>query len=163
MSENLKAIIGTIKSSKKGSVIIVLVLFAVGFALLFADRLPKNTKGTASDNSYEDYAATLEEKIQNIATGMGLKCEVSVVLEGGGKNVYLDTKKVASATKEEGYVVIKNESGGEAGLLVTTQNPGVCGVAAVLHGATETQCKQFKESVAALLNIRYAKINVIIA
>ena len=66
MSENLKALIGKIKTSKKGSVIIVLVLFAVGFALLFADRLPKNTEGTSSQNSYEDYAATLEEKIQNI-------------------------------------------------------------------------------------------------
>ena len=163
MSENLQDLIGKIKISKKSSVIIILVLFLAGFALLFADRLPKNEQDTNNDDSFEDYAELLEEKIQNISLGMGLKCEVSVVLEGGGRKVYLDTKKVAAAGKEEGYVVIKNESGGEAGLLVTTQNPGICGVAAVLHGATENQCKQFKESVAALLNIRMAKINVIIA
>lgn len=163
MNDLLKELTRKIKTSKKGVAVIVAALFVLGFTLLFADRLPKNQPQENSADSFDNYAKTLEEKIKNIASGMGLECEVSVVLETGGRNIYLDTKKTASYSTEEGYVVIKNESGGETGLLVTTQNPTVAGVAAVLHGATSRQSEQFKESVAALLNIRCAKINVIVA
>lgn len=159
MKEQIKQLL----NSKKAVNALIIALIALGALILASAYLPKGDKKKEEAGLSDDqYSAALEQKIAKIASDItGREASATVTLENGSEYIYLDTQKTGSDKSEQDYIIVKEEGGGENGLLVTEKMPQVRGVVVIAGGADKQQCEAIKESVMALLNLRSSKVCVL--
>lgn len=129
----------TVFSDEKKRVNLLLCAGLAGLLLLaFSTWIPSDpdTKEVYSQSDSEelpqDYAAQLEQKLQDIIAqveGVGA-VRVMVTLQTGQENVYAtDTQTTSEGLQTENHVILSDD-----GLVETTRTPQVLGVAVVCEG-----------------------------
>ena len=147
---------------KKKTNLIIIALVVLGGIFMFSSIFEKEESKVKETIDYTQYIASLEEKIEGIASQIiGSTAQANLTLETGTEYVYLDQNTIEEQKNEQSYIVIDDASGGEKALIVTEKMPQIRGVVVVAIGANDLQTEAIKSSVAALLNIRSSKISVI--
>ncbi len=135
---------------------------------------------TATENEFYEYAAYLEQELEDILSqmkGVG-KVAVMITLEGSGELiVHQDETIVSSATTEtdsqggsrtvqqkdlQGKTVYEKDEQGESPYVVQTKLPKVSGVLIVAEGAGDGNIKKSITQIAeALLDVEVHKVTVV--
>lgn len=168
--ENLK----NLKIGKKNIVLVVsailIIILLLTSEFLTADTTENISKENTEVYSYQYIEKTekeLEALLENIS-GAG-EVKVMITLENCYENVFAkgytaknDNKTDSQKSEsEEEYIIIKNGSNTEEGLVVKVYEPTVKGVAVLAQGAGNTQVKTaITETVCALFDISTAKVSV---
>ncbi len=169
MKEKLKALLG----SKKGGQILFIVGI-IGIVLIYLSTFLKNTEPEAvkeeSKFSYEEYSAYLEIQVKEIVAAISgdINSVVAITLNSGPKNVYAEDKKQQNKTEEKekseesehNYIIVKDSSGAEHPLTVTTELPSVRGVAIVCGPIGEATAEKIKSAVMAAFDITSREIYI---
>ncbi len=154
-------------------------ILLIGLAGLFGGRQAEKPEIAASRVSTEDYAAALEEKLQNTVArirGAG-RCSVMVTMEQGAEYVYatgektsVDTSQTSEdsrfstgsrASGEETYILISTKEGDQP-LLLTELAPRVKGVVVVCSGGGDAVVADtIKRTVATAVDVSMNRICVV--
>ena len=161
-----------LKSKKTGKLLFIAGL--VGIVLIYASTLlPERQEKipSAKDEifSEEEYLLSLEENIKQIVDAICLDSSaiVSVTLDTGITYEYADELKQNKAEEEsktskeseQKLIIVKDSSGAETPLLITSHMPSVRGVA-IICNANERQIEEIKKAVTAALDINSRKIYI---
>ena len=157
------------------------VLIAVGAILLLFSFVPeKKTNETASVvYTSEQYITDTEKKLKKIISEMLGTNNISVMitLNNSVENVFADSTKIntditenlgggdskteQSDSKENQYIIIKDENGNEQALVVTQIMPQIRGVLVVCPNGNNTVIKEMvKGAVVTVLDISSKKVCV---
>ncbi len=161
----------------------IYILAVVGMIFLLISFIPKNkeaTLPTAGIYTSEEYIYDTEQKLKKIISEMLGSDDVSVMitLNNSVENVYADTTKVntdktenmgtddtkteQSDSKENEYIIIKDENGNEQALIVTQVMPQIRGVLIVCPNGNNSVVKEsVKSAVVTVLDISSKKVCVI--
>lgn len=170
MKEKISELLKGKKSGKvlfiAGIVGIVLIYISSVFPNEEVKNLPKNEEVSFST---EEYKNTVEEDIRRIVFAVcgDNSSVVTVTLDSGITYEYADEIKQNNAedqTKtskesEQTYIIVKDSSGAETPLIITSHMPEIRGVA-VICNATEQETEQIKNAVTAAFNINSRKIYI---
>lgn len=162
-----------LKGKKTGKLLFVAGI--VGIVLIYASTIIPNNKDVklpeSEDESFsvKEYKNSLEEDIKQIVLAVcgDSASVVTVTLDSGITYEYADEVKENNAedeTKtskesEQTYIIVKDSSGAETPLLITSHMPEIRGVA-VICNATEEETEKIKNAVTAALNISSRKIYI---
>lgn len=169
MKEKLKSFI---KDKKSGKLLFIAGL--VGIVLIYASTLIPEREKTPSDLKdacvlEEEYRCRLEENIKDIVKAVCLDSSaiVTVTLDTGMTYEYADEIKQnkaedenkTSSDSEQKLIIVKDSSGAETPLLITSHMPRVRGVA-IICNANETKKEEIKKAVTAALDINSRKVYI---
>lgn len=172
MGEKLNQIKSLIFKDKKVLLLVVLSLIGILFLLITEfsaanDKENQEVKTVSTDEYAEKMESKLEEIISSV-DGAG-ETVVMVTLDSGEENIY--AKEIKSDEDSKGddksnkyeyeYVVVKNGSSTESGMLLKVIEPGVRGVAIVCDGGDNASVREnIINTVSAVLDIKTNKISV---
>ena len=172
MGERIEKIKTVIKNDKK--ILVILILAVLGIVILIISEfagVSEKSDVTKSQNTSEEYAEVIEKKLSEIITsidGAG-KTKVMVTVETGEENVFAKEVKTSEENDEKEnrtdyeyeYVVIKNGTSSENGMLLKVIEPDIRGVAVVCSGGDNAAVKEnIINTVSAVLDIKTNKISV---
>lgn len=161
-----------LKSKNTGKLLFIAGL--IGIVLIYASTLlPEKQEKlpSAREESFseEEYRLSLEENVKQIVNAVCLDGEavVSVTLDTGITYEYADEQKQNKAEEEtkvskeseQKLIIVKDSSGAETPLLITSHMPSVRGVA-IICNASEGQKEEIKKAVTAALDINSRKIYI---
>ncbi len=147
----------------------------LGILLIFVSTLfpkeqtnPSKTPETAFTE--EEYRAVLETDIRELVSGIcgDTSPVVKITLETGivyeyadeiKKNNAADSQKT-SEESEKNYVTVKDQSGNELPLVITSHMPQIRGVAVICNAKNEDVVSKIEQAVCAALNISARKIYI---
>ncbi len=172
--EKYKEVLQKILSEKKNVVLIICSFVAI-ILLLFSelsseDNEKENSEpcmGIAADEYIEIQEEKLEKLLESI-DGAG-NVEVMITLESCYENVYLKDSAVKtesnesdfSKEQEDKYIITKNTTNDQGGLIIKVYEPVVKGVAVVAEGGDNEKIKMaVLETVSAVFNINSSNISV---
>lgn len=165
-------LVNFIKTPKSGKLLFIAGL--VGIVLIYASTLipeKENPSSKAQETSVleEEYRSGLEEKIKEIVKAVCLDSSaiVTVTLDTGITYEYADEIKQnkaedeskTSSDSEQKLIIVKDSSGAETPLLITSYMPRVRGVA-IICNANETKKEEIKKAVTAALDINSRKVYI---
>lgn len=172
MGEKIGKIKNLLMKDKKIFVLFVLAVIAIAFLAIseFAENDKNKTDGEVSVST-EEYAERIEEKLTYLISSVEGAGEtvVMVTLDAGEENVYakeIKTDEEVNGDKESNnyeyeYIVIKNGSSSESGLLLKVIEPDIRGVAVVCDGGDNASVREnIINTVSAVLDIKTNKISV---
>lgn len=172
MGEKLEKVRKLISRDKKISVLLLLALLAVVFLIIieFADS-EKSEDVSDSTMTTDEYTEKIEKKLTELISsveGAG-QTVVMVTLEAGEENVFAKEIKTeddkndgkSSNKYEYEYVVIKNGTSTENGMLLKVTEPDIRGVAVVCDGGDNAAVREnIINAVSAVLDIKTNNISV---
>ncbi len=162
-------------------VLLVTLLGVLGMVLiLFSGQIFKSDERGYDRVNFDEreYVENLEKRLKEVLVqieGVG-ECKVLITLKTGVEYVYAtegkstaseainDSQASASTQRgqEDSYIIIRDSTGKESPILLTTLEPTVSGVAVVCSGGDKVAVKQkIVETVSAVLDISSNKISVI--
>ncbi len=161
------------KEKLSGKVLVILGL--LGMVLIYVSTLIPDVKKEATlpetENSLPEieYKHSLEEDIGQIVKAVcgDSSAVVTVTLDSGITYEYADQIKQNNAEddnktskeSEQTYIIVKDSSGAETPLLITSHMPEIRGVA-VICNATEEETEKIKSAVTAAVGISSRKIYI---
>ena len=144
----------------------------IGILLIYGSTLisPKEEKLPQSEDlSCEEYCAEIEAKVGRITSALcgDASAVITVTLDTGVRYEYADETKKNDAEEdsrttkesEKTYITVKDSSGGEKPLLITSYMPEIRGVTVICR-ADEATAEEIKAAVTAALDISSRKIYV---
>lgn len=169
MGEKIKSLLA---KDRKILIPVVLAVIAILFLVLteFTEKDEKKYD-TETTVSTEEYAENLEERLTKLISSVDGAGEtvVMVTLEAGEENIYAreiktdeETDGVKTSNKYEyEYIVMKNGSATESGMLLKVIEPDIRGVAVVCDGGDNAAVREnIINTVSAVLDIKTNKISV---
>ena len=173
MKPDLKSISEIFKDNKRSKIIILICIILVLF-LFLSELFTHNDKKEKEDEavySSSKYTAELENKLENIVSSIDHagKCKIMITLDTGEENVYARESKNQSEDKTEfskssdeyEYVILKNSSSKENGMLLKVVEPNVRGVAIVCEGGDKATVKEdIICAVSSVLDIKSNQISI---
>ncbi len=153
---------------------ILFIAGIAGIALIYASSFipsaEKKEEVKENEFSYEEYSNGLEQQVREIVAGISgdMNAVVTVTLESGPRHIYAEDKKEQNKTEEtekseeseHSYIIVKDSSGAEHPLVVTTELPRVRGVAIVCAPIGEATAEKIKNAVMAAFDITARKIYI---
>lgn len=160
----------------------IYILVVVGVVLLVLSFIPSKQAESVVSNNYtsEQYILDTETKLEEILSKMlGTKdVNVMITLNNSVENVFADTTKVNTDitensgtndikteqkdSKENEYIIIKDENGNEQALILTQIMPQIRGVLVVCPNGNNTVIKEMvKSAVVTVLDISSKKVCVV--
>ncbi len=159
--ERIKKLFG-----KKGFSFIFLAFFA-GLALMIipSEGGEEKTVSESKSLSSSEYCALLEQKAVSLICELPDidDCKVFITLEKGYRYVYATDQHVKESSdykETDKTIVLANESGGEAPILIEETMPSVAGVAVVCEGASYQSQYRIIELMCALFDIKSNRISI---
>ncbi len=172
MGEKIEKIKKLLMKDKKVLVLAILAVLAIVFLVLmeFTGKDENKYEGEASEST-EEYAGRIEDKLTQLISSVEGAGEtvVMVTLDAGEENVYAREIKTdeeingdkASNKCEYEYIVMKNGSAVESGMLLKVIEPDIRGVAVVCDGGDNAAVREnIIDTVSAVLDIKTNKISV---
>lgn len=166
------------KGGKAKNILLAVGFLAIGLILL-SELWPKPTVSAAKTGiSAEEYAAKMEQRLQEIVQGIegAGECRVMVTLENGVEYVYATQQKVNTNRVEkndgdntnlslqdgtEDSIIIVDTDAGKQGLLITEIQPTVKGVVVVCSGGDNPLVQErVTKAVTTVLNIASGRVCV---
>ena len=168
MKEKIAKLLADKKTSK-----IILILGIVGIVLIFVSGITGDSSEeslpTASEFSETEYLAGLEEDIKQMVFGIcgDSTAIVTVTLDTGMVYEYAneikqkgtDEQNKTSNESEKTYITVRDKSGAETPLVITSYMPKVRGVS-VICNANDDDTEKIKNAVSAALDISSRKIYI---
>ena len=170
---------GRIFKNKRMLIVLILGILGVMLIIFSKGASVKTSKGDVEIGFDEkQYVENLEKRLKEVLKqmeGVG-ECEVMLTLDTGPQYVYATSGKSAASesvnksqsvstsqnNKEDSYILVRDESGGENPILLTTVEPKIKGAAILCDGGDKVAVKQrIVETVSALLNVSSNKVCVI--
>ncbi len=172
MGEKLDKIKKLLNKDKKIFVLVILALAAIVFLIIseFAESEKKEVI-TDSVKATDEYTEKIEKKLTELISsveGAG-QTVVMVTLEASEENIFAKEIKTdddktgdkSSSKYEYEYVVIKNGSSTENGMLLKVTEPDIRGVAIVCDGGDNAAVREnIINTVSAVLDIKTNNISV---
>ncbi len=172
MGEKIEKIKNILMKDKKILILVVLALLAIIFLVVseFRENDEKKTEIDGSEST-EEYIERIEEKLTRLISSVEGAGEtvVMITLDTGEENVYAREIKTdeesdgdkASNKYEYEYIVIKNGTSSEGGMLLKVIEPDIRGVAIVCDGGDNAAVREnIINTVSAVLDIKTNKISV---
>lgn len=172
MGEKIEKIKNLLMKDKKILVLVILAVLAIVFLILmeFTGKDENKYEGEVSEST-EEYAERIEDKLTQLISSVEGAGEtvVMVTLDAGEENVYareIKTDEESDGDKtsnkyEYEYIVMKNGSAVESGMLLKVIEPDIRGVAVVCDGGDNAAVREnIINTVSAVLDIKTNKISV---
>ena len=168
MKEKIAKLLANKKASK-----IILIAGIVGIVLIFVSSFigKKEEQLPAAENEFSEaeYVARLEENIRQMVGGIcgDTSAIVTVTLDTGMVYEYANEVKQKGAEEqnksskesEKTYITVRDKSGAETPLLITSYMPKIRGVS-VICNAGDADAEKIKNAVSAALDITSRKIYI---
>lgn len=152
--------------SKKGFGF-VLIAFVAGIALMIVPSEGESVSETNEKThlTSDEYCALLEQKAKMLICELDEidDCRVFITLEKGYRYVYATDQHVredGDCKETDKTIVLANESGGEAPILIEETMPAVAGVAVVCKGASYQSQYRIIELMCALFDLKSNRISI---
>lgn len=172
MGERIEKIKNLLMKDKKILVLVVLALLAIAFLIVseFTGKDELKPESEVSEST-EAYAERIEDKLTHLISSVEGAGEtvVMVTLDAGEENIYAKEVKTDEETNgdkssnkyEYEYIVMKNGSSSESGMLLKVIEPDIRGVAVVCDGGDNASVREnIINTVSAVLDIKTNKISV---
>lgn len=172
MGEKLNRVKSLLLKDKKILLLVIMLLIGILFLIIteFVGTEDKKTE-SADDISIAEYSESIENKLEKLISSVDGAGEavVMVTLDSGEENIYAKEIKSNEETNdrkksdkyEYEYVVVKDGSSTESGMLLKVTQPEVRGVAIVCDGGDNAAVREnIINTVSAVLDIKTNKISV---